>query len=770
MSVAHPELFIAVPFTLGANQMYHEFSIAEFTPPKHAPGVPALAGSTGGGVSYVARNVRDYSSSQHVTGGYFEILGVRPVLGRTITPQDDATRAPVAVIGEDLWRDRFAGDPTVLGEKIAVNDQPFTIVGVIPRSYRSLFLAGEFSIAIPFGARGLVVPPNSDGPPVSLTVIGRLADGMTRENAGAALDRAYRQCCPRATRGHPAQADQQLLIAEDASRGLSSPKMDLRSEYRRILAVLMAGVAIVLLIACANVGNLLLARATSRRREIAVRMSMGATRSRLVRQLLVESLELALAGAFLGLVVARLGTSVLAHNLPPMAAGMTDVIALRPSPPILGFTIGVTFACTMLFGLVPALSATRTDIVSPLKEGTTTTGNPRWWSLDRGFVVAQVALALVLVCAAALFVTTLRNLRQFDGGYKTSRVLLVNVDVRQTPWESRGLRPLYPDIVARVRALPGVEQVAVGTTMPLFGGRSRSHFAVPGYQPAPDEDMGAWNNSVTPGFFGTTGIGLRAGRDFDAGDTETSEPVVIVNESFAKRFLFGRNPIGATVTLLNWRPARQARIVGVANDARYYDLRAPAEEWYYFPLSQYGGGQVLDFAVRTTGDPVAVAAAVTREIDAVVPGIRIRGLGGVEKVLNDALSRERLSAALAALFGIFALGLAAVGLYGVVSYNVSRRTAEIGIRMALGATTRDALWLVVRQTLTMMAIGLAIGVPLAFAASKAIGAQLYGIDANDPRALVGAALLLAIAGGVASVVPSRRAASVDPAAALRAEG
>ena len=545
--------------------------------------------------------------------------------------------------------------------------------------------------------------------------------------------------------------------------------MNLRGEYRRILVVLMAGVVIVLLIACANVGNLLLARATARRREIAVRMSMGATRSRLVRQLLIESLELALAGGFLGLVVARLGTSVLAHNLPPMAAGMSDVIALRPSPAILGFTIAVTFACTLLFGVVPALSATRTDIVSPLKEGTKTTGNHRWWSLDRGLVVAQVALALVLVCAAALFVTTLRNLRQFDGGYKTSRVLLVNLDVRQTPWESRGLRPLYPDIVARVGALPGAEQVAVGTTMPLFGGRSRSRFAVPGYQPTPDEDMGAWNNSVTSGFFAATGIGLRAGREFDTGDTETSEPVVIVNESFAKRFLAGRNPIGATVTLLNWRPARQARIVGVANDARYYDLRAPAEEWYYMPLTQSGGGP-LYLALRTAGDPVALAAAVTREIDAVVPGIRIRRLGGIEQVLNDALSRERLSAALATLFGIFALGLATVGLYGVVSYNVSRRTAEIGIRMALGATTRDALWLVVRQTLTMMAIGLAIGVPLAFAASKAIGAQLYGVDANDPRAMVGAALLLAIAGGVASVVPSRRAASVDPAAALRAEG
>jgi len=448
---------------------------------------------------------------------------------------------------------------------------------------------------------------------------------------------------------------------------------------------------------------------------------------------------------------------------------MSDVIALRPSPAILGFTIAVTFACTLLFGVVPALSATRTDIVSPLKEGTKTTGNHRWWSLDRGLVVAQVALALVLVSAAALFVATLRNLRQFDGGYKTSRVLLVNLDARQTSWESRGLRPLYPDIVARVGALPGVEQVAVGTTMPLFGGRSRSRFAVPGYQPASDEDMGAWNNSVTPGFFATTGIGLRAGRDFDTGDTETSEPVVIVNESFAKRFLAGRNPIGATVTLLNWRPARQARIVGVANDARYYDLRAPAEEWYYMPLTQSGGGP-LYIALRTAGDPVALAAAVTREIDAVVPGIRIRRLGGIEQVLNDALSRERLSAALATLFGIFALGLATVGLYGVVSYNVSRRTAEIGIRMALGATTRDALWLVLRQTLTMMAIGLAIGVPLAFAASKAIGAQLYGIDANDPRAMFSAALLLAIAGGVASVVPSRRAASVDPAAALRAEG
>jgi len=290
------------------------------------------------------------------------------------------------------------------------------------------------------------------------------------------------------------------------------------------------------------------------------------------------------------------------------------------------------------------------------------------------------------------------------------------------------MSPIYPDIIASAARIPGVVDVAAAGTLPLFGGRSRS------------------------------------------GDTETSEPVAIVNDAFAKRFFAGRNPIGGSIMLRNFRPARLARIVGVANDARYFDLRVPPEEWYYIPLTQWGSQPLLDFAVRTTDDPVAVASAVSAAINAAAPGIRVRRLAGIEQVLNEALSRERLSAALATLFGVFALALAAVGLYGVVAYNVARRTSEIGIRMALGATPRDALWLVLRQTLFMVAIGLGIGVPLALAASRAIGAQLFGIDASDPRAMIAAATLLAIAGAVASIVPGRRAASVDPVEALRNEG
>jgi putative ABC transport system permease protein len=774
LAVARPEQLIGVQRTPGTGRRVDWLSYREYDALSRTPGLPKLAASTGSSVTASADNFRDYVYADIVTGNFFEMLGVRPLLGRAIDAHDDATATPAVVLGETFWRNHLAGDPGAVGRTVSLNGHPFTVVGVLPSNYHGLMFGGEFSMAIPLGAGTIAGGPDVRGArDVYVSVVGRLLPGTQREGTAQTIDRAFRQCCLAAQGGGrvgDSSSAQPLVIAVDASRGLTSPKIDLRGQYRQLLEVLMAGVAIVLLIACANVGDLLLARAAARERELAVRTSMGATRGRLIQQLLTESVELAIAGGVLGWFFAWLGTRTLSHNLPPIAANLSERITLRPSVTLLAFTAAVTLGSTLLFGVLPALRATRADVMTPLRDAAKRGGSG--WSLDRGLVVVQVSLALVLLCAATLFVATLRNLQEFDGGYRTTRVLLAYVDTRGGQYERTGITPIYPDLLARLSALPGVTRAAASTTLPVMGGmRSGYRISIGGYTPQPDENMLTSSAVVTPGYFATTGVGLRAGREFDSRDLAAGEPVTIVNVAFVKRFFSGRDPIGGTVSIPGdaYQRAVTMRVVGVANDARYEDLRTPASEMFYIPAAQAGNIPYLNFALRTTGDPNDVAPMVTREIAAVTPELRVRRLIGVEQALDDALSRERLSAALASLFGLFALGLAAVGLYGVVAYNVARRTAEIGVRMALGARPVDALWLVVKQTLTMTGIGVAIGIPLAIVAARAIGAQLYGIGAGNPWAMIAAAGLLATAGAVASVVPARRASRVDPVEALRAE-
>jgi predicted permease len=778
LAIPHPERLIGVQHAPGTGRRVDWLTYREYDALARAAGLPRLAAATGTSVTAIANNARDYIYADIVSGNFFALLGVRPLIGRAIDVRDDAAATPVVVLGETYWRNHLAGDRGVIGRPISLNGQPFTVVGVLPSDYHGLLFGGEFSMAIPLGAAPLAGGPDVRGRrDVFVTTVGRLSPSMQRETTGAAFDRVFRRCCLAleggGRGGQPGASNQNAqptVVAIDASRGLTSPKVDLRGQYRQILDVLMAGVAIVLLIACANVGDLMLARAAARERELAVRMSMGATRARLIQQLLTESLELAIAGGALGWLLAWLGTRTLSHNLPPIAANLSERITLRPSATLLVFTAAVTLGSTLLFGVLPALRATRADVMSPLRDAANRGGSA--WSLDRGLVVVQVSLALVLLCAATLFVTTLRNLQEFNGGYRTTRVLLAYVDTRGGALERTGITAIYRDILARLSALPGVTSAAGSTTLPVLGGmRSMYQISVAGYTPQPDEQMTTSSAVITPGYFATTGVGLVAGREFDARDAAAAEPVTIVNAAFVKRFFNGRDPIGGTVSIPGdqYQRAITMRIIGVANDAHYEDLRAPAAELYYVPASQAGSVPYLNFALRTTGDPNAVAPMVLREIGAISRELQVRRLTGVEQALNDALSRERLSAALATLFGVFALVLAAVGLYGVVAYNVARRTAEIGVRMALGARPADALWLVVRQTLGMTGIGVAIGVPLAIFAARALGSQLYGIDAGNPWAMLAAVVLLASAGVAASIIPGRRAASVDPVEALRAE-
>ena len=766
LPIRHPEQLVQLQRSTGKG-LLDRFGYDQFLALAQAPGQPRMEATVTNAVTVVTGERRDYPNADLVSGGFFDMLGVHPLLGRTITRDDEQSVAPVVVVSEDFWREQLAGDPAAMGHTMTINDHAFTVIGVVPRAFRGLVFGGSFTLAVPLSVTRLVGLADLRAPnrATLVSIFARLPAGQDVALGSRMFDAVFQQCCAAAS-GPPMR-----IVAIDASRGTSNPKSDLREQYRRILISLMAGVVVLLLIACANVGNLLLARAAARQRELAVRMSLGATRSRVVRQLLTESVEIAAFGAVLGVVLARLGTSMLSHNLPPAAGNLADMVVLRPSVSILAFAVATTIACTLLFGVLPALRGTRVDIVTPLKDGARGSG-PRSRSLvDGGIVVAQVAMALVLVSAASLFVSTLRNLKQFDNEPALSRVLLAQIDTRGTIYSARGMTAIYPDLLERMRRIPGVTSVALSTTVPVFGGRSlRDFIRVPGFQPSDDGDYSAWYAAVTPDYFTATGIGLVRGRAFTTSDAASSQPVAIVSEAFAHHFFGGRDPIGATIEYGAEGPAaHRLQVVGVARDARYDDLRAPPTEIYYEPVSQSGDLPLLVLSLRTNGDPVTLAPLLRHEVDAVAPGIRVRRLAGFEQALNDALARERLAAALATLFGAVAVGLAAVGLYGVVAYGVSRRTQEIGVRMALGARPVDALMLVVRHSLSMTVAGVALGIPLALVAASALRSELFGVGARDPRTMIGAAVLLVGVGAAAAVIPARRAARVDPVEALRAE-
>lgn len=687
----------------------------------------------------------DYPYADFVSGGFFDLLGVQPARGRWITADDDATHAPVAVISHPYWRRLFAEDDNIIGRVVDVGAQRVTIVGVAPPSYRGLYFAREFTIALPLTFAGLSGGPRGGDTPV--TLVTRRSPSMSIETVAARLDAVYQQCCATGWR----------LVGDDASRGLPFA-FDPRLEYGRILKLLMAGVTILLVVACANVAALLLSRALARRREIAIRMSLGAGRSQVIRLLLVESALLACAGTALGLALARVGTTVLAHNLPGTIAPLGDLIALRATTGVLAFTVVVSVACTMLFGTLPALRAARTDVRESLG-GEKTARRSRGWSVDRALVGIQIGLALTLLSSAGLMVATLRNLQRGASAYADSRILFADIDTRGTSYQKTGIQPLRDDILNRVRAVPDVRGVALAYTTPVFGrARFGWGFTIEGV----NEAVGADVNFVTSEFFAVTTLPIVRGRAAPEHEANT----VVVSESFATRFFAGREAIGREI--VRSENGQRLRIVGIAADARYMDLREVPRPTVYLPLSAWQSG-AANLVVRTDVDPRMATHAVREAILRAAPGIRVRRIQSADDALAEVLPRERLAASLASVFGIVALTLAAIGLYGVIAYDVTRRSKEIGIRTALGATAGDAVGLVLRQTAAICGIGLILGVLPSVALGRAFGAHLYGIEPVDPSIAAAAMGALALGALAASLIPCIRAARVDPLEAIRME-
>jgi predicted permease len=708
------------------------------------------------------------------SGDFFEVMRVPAILGRTLTPADDrrdgGADGPVAVISYGYWQRAYGGDASVIGRPITLNDVVFTIVGVSAPGFFGAEVGRGFDVAVPLGAEALVRKAESflDRRSVWwLTIMARLNPGQSVETATAAIQAVQPQI--REATLPPNWRTEDLaeyldgkFVMQDASSGTSF----LRERYQRPLITIMAVVGLVLLIACGNIANLLLARATARRHELSVRTALGASRARLARQLLAESLLLSAAGAAAGTLIAVWGSRLLVAQLSTQTSRV--VLETGIEWRMLLFTGAAAVLTALLFGVAPALRAARVQPIDALKEhgrGSERTGRI---GLAGGLVIAQVALSLMLVIGAGLFLRTFSSLTTLDAGFDRERVLVVNLNAQPTgaPAEQRGA--LFERMRDAVRTLPGVAEVAVSAVAPVSGMRWNDRIAIPGIELPPD-DQSAHFNMMTPRWFATYGTTLLAGREFDERDIAAAPRVIVVNEAFVRTYLKDRSVLGRTVMTSVGRDTslHPHEIVGVVEDAVYQSLRDPVPPTMYVPLAQRSDvPSSMSLSVRSTGSPALLTRSVAAALTAVDPRVTLSFRTLADQV-NAALIQERLVAMLSGFFGALALLLAGLGLYGVTQYSVNRRKPELGIRMALGNTPSGVLRLVFQRVAVQVGLGIAFGVLLSYWASSFIGGLVYGLPARDVPTMLGAVLVLGAVGVVAAWLPARRAARIDPVAVLR---
>jgi predicted permease len=709
-----------------------------------------------------------------VSGNYFQVLGIQPSIGRFFGPAEDATpdANPVVVVAHSFWQKRFGSSPETIGRTVSLNGHPFTIIGVAgphffgtrpgfgPDAWAPLMMVGQLA-----SFRIQPDQPNQN----YLELFARLPERTLLGNAQAAASGAFQQWL-NAQQGMRGQGNSPptppTVALTPMPRGLSL----LRGQYSEPLVILMTSVILLLLIACANVATLLLARATSRSREIAVRLSIGAGRSRIVRQMLTEAVLISTLGGLLGWVVSvYLGRALLVF-LPPNA----EPWQFSPKATVFLFAMGVSIVNGALFGIAPALLVSRTDLVSAIKGGNSTSiSRTKGLSFRGTLSTVQVALSLMLIIAAGLFMRTLHNLRATDTGFRQTDLFLASLDPARSGYGRERLLSFFDQVQQTVREQPGVAEVALASYGTLSGvlpaGTRFMNTAVhaEGHDPIPGGDLIAYFNTVTPGYFRAVGLPIMEGRDFGAQDRAGSRKVAIINEAAAKYWFSNVNPIGKRIGP-GATGVTDLQVIGVVKDAKYLSVREKTLRIVYRPLAQEPSSP-MTLHVRTTSNTEAIVPYIRRAIQAVDPHVPLYNLQTIEARIDESLKQERLVSTLASMLGFLGTVLAGIGLYGMISYSVVQRTREIGTRMALGATPRNVLATFVRKALVVTVGGILCGIPLSLVAARVFSGFLYGVSPADPSTVLAATTMLLLIAALAALVPALRAARVDPLHALRQE-
>jgi predicted permease len=714
-----------------------------------------------------------------VSGNFFPVLGIGAAIGRVFNASDDLVQGanPLAVLSYGYWKTRFGGARDILGQKIVVNGQPLTIIGVSQAGFDGIEPGYAPQIRVPITMEGYM--PHFDTSRLNdrrfrwTEVFGRLKPGMSMEKAQAGLQPLFHQILNMEVQQKPFAKASPLVKQEFLKMWMevmpgSKGRSDMRRTFSKPLLALMAIVGLVLLIACSNLANLLIARASARQKEIAVRLALGAGRGRLIRQLLVESLLLSAVGGALGVGLAILIDQALIAFLP---SGHTPLsLSSTPDWTVLAFTFGISMLAGILFGLAPALQSTRPQLANTLKDqagGVVRGGSVR---LRKGLVVAQVSLSLLLLIGAGLFLQSLRNLKVMNPGFEVKNLLTFAVEPTLSRYDRPWTLDYYRRLSERLQTLPGVESNAFVVVPIMEDNEWDNWVTIEGYTPNQGERPDPHMQYCTPGFFKTLKIPVLLGRDFMAKDVEGAQKVGIVNQKFAKRYFGAANPIGRHIGMgIDPGTKLDIEIVGVAGDTKYENMREAIPDELYVPYTQSNFVNGMTVYVRAQGEPAGLFNALrpaVRDVDASVPMYDLRTL---DDQIEISLLTERLLATLSSIFGCLATLLAALGLYGVMAFMVARRTREIGIRMALGADSGSVVWMVMREVLALAAIGVAIGLIGAWAATRFIETQLFGIQPTDLLTMALAALGIGLVAGLAGYVPARRATGIDPMRALRWE-
>lgn len=698
-----------------------------------------------------------------VNANLFDVLGVQPFLGRGFTQQEDASPSPVAVLSYPLWNTQFGADRNILGRTIQLNQTDFTVVGVAPRDFRNVGSLRSPDAWIPISMRDLMLDEDTKRFLYqrgfrSVQMVARLKPGVTFKQAQLAVHALGEELEKEYPKDNGGRNEMLVPINETAI------PPQLHNVFARAGALMMLIVSLVLLIACANVANLLLARATQRQREVAVRLAMGAGRLRLIRQLLTESLMLALLGGAFGVLIAYWGKSVLSSMLPP---GIARNLNFSLDGRVLVYTLSLAVIATILFGIVPALQASKMDRIAALKDRTgAPTGSARWYGLRGILVMAQVALSLVALAGAGLFIHSLRNAQQIDPGFEVKRELVMFVNLGAEQYQQPQAEAFFRDVVERLHTLPVVAGASISDSGPFGGGLQRTTFTDGVDITDPRNGKLTPFISVAPGFFSTAGITFLSGREFNEQDDAKGALVAVVNRAMAESFWPGQDPLGKHVHFLGetW----DMTVVGEVNTVKYLTLGEPPQAIVYVPLKQHYSPFVTLY-VRTKGDPSKALPSVRSTVQSLIPTVPLTNVQTVEQALVQSMTAPRVGAELLGSFGLLALVLAAIGTYGVMSYSVSQRTPEIGIRMSLGAQPGDVRRLILVGGVAMVATGVAFGLGFSTLLARSMNSLLYGIGSFDAPSFLSTAGLLILVAMAACWIPARRAMRVDPLVALRYE-